>query len=606
MLAPLLQKLRFSPSFICRHFVWFLLVSLTFTHPLSAQVQNFNKEDYFSKGTVTAGNKFYRVAIENILGEGVGLYTVRTGPRHPITQRLGRPQDLLGGGARGQIDPTDPNTPIGQPGTSYTTIRSYTSGTDYVQTEFARRDDNSRFKPVWLDSTFINDFDIVAEDKYLTPITKAFFFEEGTSDTLTTGYIVTYELPNPNLANARLLPDQMIITQKIDVHGADFGDSWVEITTIVKNTGPQAIEIGIRYLWDLAIGNDDGPRVTESTFNTSFGNNEAGFDWINFAFFRAEANDAVRTTVPPAYNVYGAALTPVNLLRVPLQPTRLQQVSWPLAFSKAFDYAIDNTLDITTTKDPNAGVIGGDKAMQFFWGEKLDNALTIKSGDFVQVTQALFASLPEERPTLYDLALPSCEVTKRQFEPVKRFEIAIQDEISGLRRVQAENLFNAKIEVADFKTGATEPVSIVVTAIDKAQPVRIMVRAVDLSGNFLECSPTFETMKSDAGLASNLAPLPGQFALSQNLPNPFQGATTIQIDVPAPENFEGSGRVALNIYNLFGQVVRRLVDERLPAGTHRIKWNGRDEAGREVAAGVYLYELIAGKTRMTKKMALMR
>ncbi len=698
MSTPLLQKIGFSPSFRHRQLAAFLLVSLTFTLPLVAQVQKLKKEDYFSKGTVTAGNGIYRVSLENILGEGVGLYAISTGPRHPITRaNNNKLQDLLVGGSSGEH---------GRPGTSYTTIRSYTSTTDYVQSEFAARPDTTPygiFEPFWLDGTFINDDSIVAENNYLTPIKKIFFSENGGRDTLTTGYTVTYKLPS--LANPLHVRDQMVITEKIEVHGTDFGDSWVEITTIVKNIGPEAIEIGIRYFWDLNVGGDDGPELFEQTFNTSLGKREAGIGWINFAHFKAEGMNTSNGK-PVDFNVYGTALTPTNLLRVPLQPTRLQQASWLRAFFNAFDYSIDPSLNITVQGDPKTDQPGGDSAVQFFWGETLDNAITIKTGDSVQVTQGLFASPSDGKPTLYDLALPTCEVTKRQFEPAKRFELLIQDEISGLRRVQVENLFNAKIEVPDFKTGATEPIPIVVTAIDEAAPVGFIVRAVDLSGNLMECSPTFQTlkpgldvheyrlnplfsdryfyiknqgvrriaanlngnefilsaepegtsktgnifsmpvngemtidvagylkekantmtiayegpqgsrtdlafsnvpMKSGIDLVLNLASVPVQFALSQNLPNPFQGVTTIHFEAPAAATNPGSaGKVELKIYNLLGQVVRTLVDGNVPAGSYNINWDGRDENGRLVAAGVYLYNLTADQTRITKKMALLR
>src|SRR5262245_57557794 len=67
----------------------------------------------------TGGNGFYQVAVEAApAGVGIGAYTVTTGAMHPVVGSLGMQNILFGGGS---------------PGTSFTTIRSYTSGTDYVQ-----------------------------------------------------------------------------------------------------------------------------------------------------------------------------------------------------------------------------------------------------------------------------------------------------------------------------------------------------------------------------------------------------------------------------------------------------------------------------------------
>jgi flagellar hook assembly protein FlgD len=61
-----------------------------------------------------------------------------------------------------------------------------------------------------------------------------------------------------------------------------------------------------------------------------------------------------------------------------------------------------------------------------------------------------------------------------------------------------------------------------------------------------------------------------------------------------------AGRVKLDIYSESGQLVRRLVDHELKAGRHAFRWNGRNEAGQTVAAGIYLYRIIVqdatGKT----------
>jgi hypothetical protein len=90
-------------------------------------------------------------------------------------------------------------------------------------------------------------------------------------------------------------------------------------------------------------------------------------------------------------------------------------------------------------------------------------------------------------------------------------------------------------------------------------------------------------------------------SLSQNSPNPFSGKTHIAFSVP-----HGAGDVELTVYNVKGQVVRRLVDGAAEVSRGQITWDGTDSAGRPVASGVYFYKLTAYGQSAFKKMVLSR
>ena len=62
----------------------------------------------------------------------------------------------------------------------------------------------------------------------------------------------------------------------------------------------------------------------------------------------------------------------------------------------------------------------------------------------------------------------------------------------------------------------------------------------------------------------------------------------------------------LAVYNLGGQLVRRLVRERQPAGRYAMVWDGRDESGSAVSSGVYFYRLVAGDFAETRRMMLVK
>ena len=74
--------------------------------------------------------------------------------------------------------------------------------------------------------------------------------------------------------------------------------------------------------------------------------------------------------------------------------------------------------------------------------------------------------------------------------------------------------------------------------------------------------------------------------------NPSSGASEIGFWLNGPQ------RIVLEVHDLAGGLVRRLVDqEELAAGDHRVSWDGRDAAGRAVRAGVYFVELRAPDRR---------
>jgi len=79
--------------------------------------------------------------------------------------------------------------------------------------------------------------------------------------------------------------------------------------------------------------------------------------------------------------------------------------------------------------------------------------------------------------------------------------------------------------------------------------------------------------------------------LFQNRPNPFSPETRIEFELPQ------SGRVALKIYAVSGRL--------RAAGSHSVRWDGRDESGRKVASGVYFYNLAADGISESRKMILL-
>ncbi len=96
--------------------------------------------------------------------------------------------------------------------------------------------------------------------------------------------------------------------------------------------------------------------------------------------------------------------------------------------------------------------------------------------------------------------------------------------------------------------------------------------------------------------------LPGATTrLEQNFPNPFNPETTIRFTVPPP------GRIAsLEIYDVAGRRVATLISGEKTIGARAVRWNGRDNDGREVPSGVYFCRLVAGDEIVSRKIVLLR
>jgi D-alanyl-D-alanine carboxypeptidase len=96
------------------------------------------------------------------------------------------------------------------------------------------------------------------------------------------------------------------------------------------------------------------------------------------------------------------------------------------------------------------------------------------------------------------------------------------------------------------------------------------------------------------------AALPDRCVLGQNYPNPFNSDTVIRLALPQ------LAKVELVLYNLAGQQVATLAGGTRQAGAYTVTWDGRDDQGRALASGVYLYHLRAGAQEQTRKLLLLR
>lgn len=92
------------------------------------------------------------------------------------------------------------------------------------------------------------------------------------------------------------------------------------------------------------------------------------------------------------------------------------------------------------------------------------------------------------------------------------------------------------------------------------------------------------------------------FRLHQNFPNPFNPETTIKFSVRK----DTAQNVRLAIFNVKGELVKELVNEKLPKGDYHFIWNGTDRNGKEVGSGIYFSKLFTESLILSKKMTLLK
>ena len=105
----------------------------------------------------------------------------------------------------------------------------------------------------------------------------------------------------------------------------------------------------------------------------------------------------------------------------------------------------------------------------------------------------------------------------------------------------------------------------------------------------------------DRSAVAGVPPGTPSLALDAPRPNPAHAGTTLSFELPRAE------AVTMRVHDVAGRVVRTLADGVVfGAGRHDLRWDGRDDAGGEAAAGVYLVRLATGERVLTRRVSLVR
>jgi len=120
----------------------------------------------------------------------------------------------------------------------------------------------------------------------------------------------------------------------------------------------------------------------------------------------------------------------------------------------------------------------------------------------------------------------------------------------------------------------------------------------ELSENLLHTSYIDRSRSIPAIRPMTMRTMPESLAIISIYPNPFNATTEIAFRIA------GSEMVWLAVFNTAGQQVCSLVEKVITAGTHRVRWDGRDKYGKRVASGLYIARLVSGSQMASQRMTL--
>ena len=288
-----------------------------------------------TEGTAYADNGVMGIAVGDEVGTGIGRFWVG------LVEQPGQYAER--------------NIFFDWPGSSYLTVRSYTTQTDYISMPPA-------VAPVPYTVFNIDPYGSLAA---LGP----------------TGFRTTYALPG-----GATTPDALTIQSDVVVHGSTWSNSSVEETVRVTNNGTASVRIGIRYFWDLMLYQDDGPTFQAFGPTGPLLVNETDFVAPGFESYELRDNDDDYVPRSAYLAVGGTVSGPAWITPAPTAPGLLQYVAWSHAAGQSFEYTSDPTYSIGT---PPFGTGHNDAAMLYFFPNGTDG-FDIAPGASVTVSASLF------------------------------------------------------------------------------------------------------------------------------------------------------------------------------------------------------------------------
>ena len=225
-------------------------------------------------------------------------------------------------------------------------------------------------------------------------------------------------------------------------------------------------------------------------------------------------------------------------------------------------------------------------------GKEEPSVFTIRRGGYIEYGEEAYGSVDTD-PTSLVYRIMGLDPAKRYRISVTYYQKSGEDwEMRLLGDVNANTVIPSNIPTTETQW-IPEP-----GYLDGALTLCI----TKVTGDYAICSGIiiYEFEEEGDGGGAQSAGDYWIFGLSQNYPNPFTSSTVIRYSCSC------LSRVSLKIYDITGRLVRTLVDGKQRAGRYTVRWDGKDNKGRNVASGVYFVRLTAGEDTASRKLVILR
>ncbi|OQX94754.1 hypothetical protein B6I21_08975, partial [candidate division KSB1 bacterium 4572_119] len=255
-----------------------------------------------------------------------------------------------------------------------------------------------------------------------------------------------------------------------------------------------------------------------------------------------------------------------------------------------------NPLDTNKPEENYQAIVLGDVDGNWSSDELFSKTLSISYDNNLYVIPGDKITLPFNK--ISDEPIYSCDINLSYDPGLLKFERAQLTSNSEHFNLTVNNQENGELKISCFGVEAITENGLFLTINFETIGQHGDIGNISVDRYFIN------TEKQQSGMTKvhlgSETKKPEKYVLYQNYPNPFNPTTTIEYYLPE------KARVQISIYNMLGEEIIKLIDEKQRAGKNSIQWDGRDQAGNLIGSGIYLYKISTNKFTRSKKMMFLR
>ena len=272
-------------------------------------------------------------------------------------------------------------------------------------------------------------------------------------------------------------------------------------------------------------------------------------------------------------------------------------------------------------QSPDSLIATENERVEYRWFFKLDSNFQ-SSSSFTHIHQIKAAGGPEQGMPLFTLTTRKGTPDKLQLQyaAANTQSTLHESDLTPLKGVWVEvveTILYGEIDVGEYSIAISKVIDgTILFSYSNVWPIRTwktdalflrpkwgIYRSLNDSTNLRDeevlFADYFINEMNNLGVEQGLY-IPEVYVLHQNYPNPFNPVTTLRYDLPE------DAMVNITIYDIMGRIIKTMVNQNQNSGYKYIQWDATSNAGQPVSAGLYLYNIQAGKFRQTKKMVLLK